>query len=99
VEAKTIKKGRMKAIHVYISGKVQGVFYRANTKQKAQELGIKGWVKNRIDGRVEAFFQGEEEEVQKMISWCWKGSPAAEVDDVMVEEEKCQELQSFKIKR
>ncbi len=89
----------MKAVHVYVSGKVQGVFYRANTKNKANELGINGWIKNRKDGRVEAFFEGEDEKVQQMISWCWKGSPIAEVDDVMVEVSKSQNLQSFEIKR
>lgn len=89
----------MKAVHVYVSGKVQGVFYRASTKNKANELGLNGWVKNRKDGRVEAFFEGEEEKVQQMISWCWQGSSAAEVDDVMVEEAETQNLQSFEIRR
>ena len=89
----------MKAVHVYVSGKVQGVFYRASTKNKANKLGLNGWVKNRKDGRVEAFFEGEEEKVQQMISWCWQGSSAAEVDDVMVEEAETQNLQSFEIRR
>lgn len=77
----------MKRAHVFISGKVQGVFFRAYTKQKADELGIKGWVRNLPDGRVEAVFEGEDDKVDKMIKWCWKGSPHARVESVKVIEE------------
>ena len=89
----------MKAIHVYISGRVQGVGYRVNTKRKAQKLGVNGWVKNRMDGRVEAFFESEEENLQKMVSWCWQGPPAADVDDIMTEKAELKEYQSFEIRR
>lgn len=70
-------------IHLLISGRVQGVFYRANTKKKADELGLKGWVKNRPDGRVEAFFSGPKAEVEKMIEWCWQGSSQAQVEKII----------------
>ena len=72
-------------VHVLISGKVQGVWFRANTKEKARQLNIKGWVRNLPDGRVEAVFQGEKEMVEEMIKWRYKGPPLAEVENVEVE--------------
>jgi acylphosphatase len=71
--------------HVFISGRVQGVFYRASTKNMAEQLGLKGWVRNTSDGRVEAVFEGEETAVKDMISWCHKGPRSAEVSDVTVD--------------
>ena len=71
-------------IHVIILGRVQGVWYRASTKQKAEELGLTGWVKNTFDGNVEAVFEGEESTVNEIIAWCWVGPPLAQVDDVKI---------------
>jgi len=71
--------------HVFISGRVQGVFYRTSTKNMAEQLGLKGWVKNTSDGRVEALFEGDETAVKDMISWCNKGPRSAEVSDVTVD--------------
>ncbi|MCJ2533929.1 MAG: acylphosphatase [Candidatus Thermoplasmatota archaeon] len=71
--------------HVFISGRVQGVFYRASTKNMAEQLGLKGWVRNTSDGRVEALFEGDETAVKDMISWCHKGPRSAEVSDVTVD--------------
>ena len=71
-------------LHVIISGRVQGVWYRASTKQKAEELGLTGWVKNTADGNVEAIFEGEESTVNEMIAWCRVGPPLAQVDDVKI---------------
>jgi acylphosphatase len=71
--------------HVFISGRVQGVFYRASTKNMAEQLGLKGWVRNTSDGVVEAVFEGEETAVKDMISWCHKGPRSAEVSDVTVD--------------
>ncbi|HEX17001.1 MAG TPA: acylphosphatase [Thermoplasmatales archaeon] len=71
--------------HVLISGRVQGVWFRANTKEKARQLNLKGWVRNLPDGRVEALFEGEKEMVEEMIKWCHKGPPLAEVEKVEVE--------------
>lgn len=70
--------------HVYVSGRVQGVFFRDYTRRMANKYGVTGWVKNLPDGRVEAVFEGEEEDVKKMIDWCHKGSPASRVDSVEV---------------
>ncbi len=72
-------------VHVVISGKVQGVWFRVNTKQKAEQLGVTGWVKNREDGRVEAIFEGEEKYVKEMLEWCQNGPPLAKVDNVDIE--------------
>lgn len=66
--------------HIYISGMVQGVFFRSNAKEKADELGIFGFMKNLPDGRVEAFFEGVEEKVQKMVRWCQQGPEIAKVE-------------------
>lgn len=74
-----------KRAHVYVSGRVQGVFFRATTREEAKDRGVTGWVKNLPDGRVEAVFEGEEEKVQEMIDFCHEGSRAASVSDVEVE--------------
>ncbi|MBI5253372.1 MAG: acylphosphatase [Euryarchaeota archaeon] len=82
--------------HVYISGRVQGVFFRSSAEEKAFELGVKGWVRNLRDGRVEAIFEGEKEKVEEMIRWCHKGPPYARVTNVEVKwEEYKGELSSF----
>lgn len=73
-----------KAARVLISGRVQGVWFRAHTKDMADPLGLKGWVRNLPDGRVEALFQGPEDVIQKALEWCWKGSPNSRVDQVEV---------------
>jgi len=66
--------------HVFVSGTVQGVYYRASTRDAARDRGVDGWVKNRDDGRVEAVFEGEESAVEAMVEWCHTGSDAASVD-------------------
>ena len=71
--------------HVYVSGEVQGVFFRDSTRQKAQQLGLSGWVKNLPDGRVEALFEGPSQEVREMVRWCEQGPPHAAVRNVEVE--------------
>jgi len=69
---------------VVIAGRVQGVFYRATTKDMAKQLGLNGWVKNLSDGRVEAIFEGEKTTIHKIIAWCHQGPPSAKVTDVTV---------------
>jgi acylphosphatase len=70
---------------VYITGRVQGVNFRYYTRQQAVELGVSGWVRNVRDGRVEAVFQGDQEQVAKILEWCQRGPPSARVVDVAVE--------------
>jgi len=76
----------MKKVHVFISGKVQGVFFRAETQRAATGLKLTGWVRNVPDGRVEAVFEGEDTNIEKMIAWCHHGPPVARVQEVMAEE-------------
>ena len=86
--------------HCFFSGKVQGVFFRANTREKAQEKGVKGWVKNLRDGRVEAVFEGPEDKVKEVIEFCKNNQPHAIVKDVEIEEEEpTGEFDSFRIER
>ncbi|MDY6845247.1 MAG: acylphosphatase [Thermodesulfobacteriota bacterium] len=71
--------------HVLVSGRVQGVLYRYKTCDVAQSLGLKGWVRNLSDGRVEAVFEGENNDVDRAIKWCQQGPPAAKVAGVEVD--------------
>ena len=64
-----------KNVHVIISGRVQGVWFRSSTKQKAEQLGVTGWVRNTHNGCVEAIFEGEDDEVDALIEWCHHGPP------------------------
>jgi acylphosphatase len=90
--------GNLRA-RVVITGLVQGVFFRANTRYEAESLDIKGWVRNCWDGRVEATFEGEKSKVERMIDWCHKGPPGAAVKDVQVTWQDYQgEFDSFSIK-
>ena len=85
-------------LRVFISGKVQGVGYRYSTVQKAQELGLRGWVRNRLDGRVEAIFSGTEPLITQMLQWCDQGPRSAKVTDVSVEKLEPQIYQGFEVK-
>jgi len=85
--------------HVYVSGRVQGVFYRATTRDEARSRGIEGWVRNLDDGRVEAVFEGPRATVEGMVEWCREGSPQARVSDVEVEYGEPEGLTSFGIRR
>ncbi len=85
--------------HIYVSGYVTGVFFRAHTKELAQRLNVNGWVRNLPDGRVEAVFEGEKENVEGMVKFCRRGPPGAQVDDVEVRWETCRgELSGFEIR-
>lgn len=86
-------------VHVYVSGRVQGVYFRSHTRNKALELGLAGWVKNLDDGRVEAVFEGNEKAVKKMVEWCRIGEGHARVDNVeeIVEDYKG-EFSGFKVR-
>lgn len=90
----------MKRVHVYISGRVQGVFFRAYTRETALSLNLTGWVRNLSDGRVEAVFEGKDESVAAMLEWCGKGPPYAVVHDVDAREDTpTGEFHDFRITR
>lgn len=84
--------------HIYVTGKVQGVFFRQNTKRQAQSRGVWGWVSNLPDGRVEAVFEGEEAAVKEVVDYCRHGPSFAKVEhfEVAFEEFKG-EFSSFRI--
>ena len=73
----------MKRVQVYISGKVQGVFFRAETQRTAIGFRIIGWVKNMANGRVEGLFEGDDANANNMLAWCHIGPPAARVEEVL----------------
>ena len=75
-----------KAVQVLIAGRVQGVFFRSWTVDRAELRGLDGWVRNRRDGTVEALFAGPAEAVDHMLEACWRGPDHATVTDVRVEE-------------
>ena len=85
--------------HVLVTGQVQGVYYRASTRERANEAGVDGWVKNLDDGRVEAVFEGSESDVEAMVEWCHTGSPRARVEDVEVEYGDPEGIDGFEIRR
>jgi len=84
--------------HLWISGRVQGVGYRLSAQNEAVKLGVKGWVKNLPDGRVEAVLEGEKTAVEQMIQWCHQGPETAVVKDVQVEHETPEGLSEFQHK-
>ena len=84
--------------HVFVSGKVQGVGYRMSTWEEANRLGVGGWVRNLSDG-LEAVFEGSRDVVEKMILWCRRSHPPAQVKDVAVEYEVPQGRRKFEIRR
>lgn len=89
----------MARAHVYITGLVQGVFFRDSTRRKASSRGVTGWVRNLADGRVEALFEGERDRVQELVDWCHRGPPGAWVEDVAVAWEEYQgEFGSFTVR-
>jgi acylphosphatase len=67
---------------VVVRGRVQGVFFRDETRRRARSLGVSGWVTNRRDGAVEAVFEGRRDAVESMVQWCHRGPSGAQVDDV-----------------
>jgi acylphosphatase len=85
--------------HIFVEGFVQGVFFRANTFERAKELQLTGWVRNLPDGRVEILVEGEKEKVEKLIEWAKIGPSLAKVENVQVEWEKYQgEFEDFEIR-
>ena len=80
-----MESGGRERAHVYVSGQVQGVFFRDSAREKAEQLGLTGWVKNLPDGRVEALFEGPSEWVREVVQWCKQGPPHAAVEVVETE--------------
>jgi acylphosphatase len=85
-------------VHVFVSGRVQGVSFRDATRSQAEQLGLSGWVRNTQDGQVEAVFEGDTDTVRQMIDWCESGPSSADVEDVSVENEQPEGLSGFEVR-
>lgn len=87
-------------LHCHIKGRVQGVCYRISTQQKAQQLGINGWVKNLADGRVEVAAKADNTQLQTFIAWLWQGPAMARVDDIEFDNHQIElhDLNTFEIR-
>jgi acylphosphatase len=83
---------------VRVAGRVQGVFFRAEARDRARSLGLSGWVRNARDGSVEASFEGPAERVRSMVEWCRRGPALAEVQDFSVDWEEPQGGRDFQIR-
>lgn len=86
------------ARNVVISGHVQGVFFRDSARREAHRLGVTGWVRNRPDGRVEAWFEGPADAVAQLVRWCGHGPRHASVEDVQVSEAEPRGLGRFQVR-
>ncbi len=86
-----------KSVRLYISGTVQGIFFRQFIKDNAERNNVKGFVRNLEDGRVEVFAEGNQEDVDKIVEFCQKGPKHSKIDKVEIKDEKFQDLKEFKI--
>ncbi|MAG11008.1 acylphosphatase [Candidatus Pacearchaeota archaeon] len=86
-----------KSVRLYITGIVQGVFFRLFVKQSAEKLDVRGFVRNLEDGRVEAFLEGDADKVNQMIEICKKGPRHAQIRDVKIKLETFQDFRNFKV--
>ena len=71
-------------VHIFVSGRVQGVFFRLAAKKKADKLGLTGWVKNLADGKVEAVFEGDKDKIEEMLQWAKRGPFLAKVENLEI---------------
>ena len=91
--------GEKVRVHIVVSGRVQGVLYRAGARQKARELDLTGWAHNLIDGKVELVAEGEKEKAEQFAEWCRQGPPLAKVENAEVTfEEYKGEFKDFDIR-
>lgn len=89
----------MKHYSINVSGKVQGVFFRASTKEVADEMGISGFVRNEKDGSVYIEAEADEDTLKKLVGWCYQGPPRAVVKNVLVKEGTVQGFAKFEVRR
>ncbi len=89
----------MARAHVFVSGRVQGVFFRTETQDEATRQGVTGWVRNLPDGRVEAVFEGEKDRVDRLVEFCKHGPPGARITNVeVIPESYTGEFRNFRIR-
>jgi acylphosphatase len=87
----------VRRVNVVVTGRVQGVFYRASCADRARAAGLGGWVRNRPDGAVEAEFEGPTERVEAILAWCRQGPPSAHVDEVLVSDREPAGERGFRV--
>jgi acylphosphatase len=75
----------MTRVHVIVQGRVQGVYFRASARDRARQLSLRGWVRNRADGSVELLAEGDKARLEQLVVWCHGGPPGAVVTDIDVE--------------
>ena len=88
----------MKSVHLIVSGRVQGVFFRDNTRKKAIELGLHGYAKNLEDGNVEVVAQGDEEKINEFIEFIKKGPGIAKVENIQIKHKELEKFDKFEIR-
>lgn len=86
-------------LHGFVSGRVQGVFFRQATAEQAERLDVHGWVRNLDDGRVEVLCEGEDSAVRALVSWLERGPPQAQVTGVELEQQALQGIAGFVVRR
>jgi len=86
------------AVHLFVRGRVQGVFYRASAQKMAADMGLTGWVKNCVDRSVEIFAEGDRDKLEELVAWCRKGPPLAFVSNVDLSWVESEGLSSFDIR-
>ncbi|HXS57759.1 MAG TPA: acylphosphatase [Hanamia sp.] len=87
----------MKTVHLIITGKVQGVFFRASAKDTAEKYEVKGWIKNTVNGSVEALVTGEPYNIDEFVNWCKVGPEKAKVDHVAVVQKPKMKFHDFEV--
>jgi acylphosphatase len=88
----------VRAVDVVVHGRVQGVFFRDSTRTQARAAGVRGWVRNRPDGTVEAHLEGEAEAVDRVLAWMHEGPPHARVEQVVHEDATVQDPPGFEVR-
>ena len=88
----------MKRAHVHVRGRVQGVFFRVETRDRARSLDVAGWVRNAVGGEVEAVFEGDDARVESMVDWCHSGPAGAAVEGVEVAWEEPRDEAGFDVR-
>lgn len=89
----------MKHFSIRVTGKVQGVFFRASTQEEARQLGLHGWVRNESDGSVRIEAEGNEESLDQLVAWCRKGPAQAWVSNVTVQVGEVEGCEDFRVLR
>lgn len=87
----------MKCVHLIVSGKVQGVFFRDNTRKRAEELGLKGYAKNLEDGTVEVIAEGDDAKINELITFIKKGQGISRVEGIKLKHKNPENFKNFKI--